>query len=443
MKILFIIPGSGDAFYCGNCFRDYLYVKALQHVGHEVTVMPLYLPLTDKSFNANTPLFFPATSYYVAQKFFPKGKMPRFLEKILSFPSILRLASSFSGTTSAKGMEQMTLSMIKGDDPNFSKEAKKLINWILQQTHPDVIHLSSSLLIGIAKAIKSQLNIPIVCSLQDEGIWIDNLEPHYAKLAWTSIHNNAHHIDRFVTTSEWYKRKIAAVADIVYPGIPTHNYYAPDYPQDPTIGFFYRMNQLNGLDILCKAFVQLKRENRVKNLRLRIGGGYSSTDKKFLKTLRKMVKPYKEFVEWCDHYRLEEHAKFYAQISAICVPITFEESVGLYVCEAFAAGRPAIAPDTGSFSEIVSNGGVLYHPNTPEALAEAIDGLFTDEGCYARCCEGAVRFSSERYEGERVGGRLAVVYSLPIDTKNSSLLSVRSSRVRINSMDSTEFMSAK
>ena len=22
MKILFIVPGSGDSFYCGNCFRD-------------------------------------------------------------------------------------------------------------------------------------------------------------------------------------------------------------------------------------------------------------------------------------------------------------------------------------------------------------------------------------------------------------------------------------
>ena len=45
MKILFIVPGSGDAFYCGNCFRDNLQVKALRDLGQEVIVMPLYLPL--------------------------------------------------------------------------------------------------------------------------------------------------------------------------------------------------------------------------------------------------------------------------------------------------------------------------------------------------------------------------------------------------------------
>ena len=45
MKILFIVPGSGDSFYCGNCFRDNLQASALRKAGHEVIVMPLYLPL--------------------------------------------------------------------------------------------------------------------------------------------------------------------------------------------------------------------------------------------------------------------------------------------------------------------------------------------------------------------------------------------------------------
>ncbi|MDR0894352.1 MAG: hypothetical protein LBN06_03490 [Prevotellaceae bacterium] len=77
MKVLFIIPGSGDSFYCGNCFRDNLQATALRKAGHEVTVMPLYLPLTQPSFRADTPLFFPATTYYVEQKFFGRRSMPR------------------------------------------------------------------------------------------------------------------------------------------------------------------------------------------------------------------------------------------------------------------------------------------------------------------------------------------------------------------------------
>ena len=64
MKILFIVPGSGDSFYCGNCFRDNLQASALRKAGHEVIVMPLYLPLRHRSFQADTPLFFPATTFY-------------------------------------------------------------------------------------------------------------------------------------------------------------------------------------------------------------------------------------------------------------------------------------------------------------------------------------------------------------------------------------------
>src|SRR5215469_16208805 len=131
MKILLVIPGSGDTFYCGNCFRDNLHAQALRNAGQDVVIMPLYLPLTDKSFRADTPLFFPATSYYVSQKYFGEGKMPPIFEKILDSPSVLRLASSFSGTTSAKGMEQMTLSMIQGNDTCFAKQAEKLIDWIV------------------------------------------------------------------------------------------------------------------------------------------------------------------------------------------------------------------------------------------------------------------------------------------------------------------------
>lgn len=89
MKILFIVPGSGDSFYCGNCFRDNLQASALRKAGHEVIVMPLYLPLRHRSFQADTPLFFPATTFYTAQKFFGKRKMPDWLKRITGSDTLL------------------------------------------------------------------------------------------------------------------------------------------------------------------------------------------------------------------------------------------------------------------------------------------------------------------------------------------------------------------
>jgi len=435
MKILSIIPGSGDVFYCGNCFRDNLHAQALRRAGQDVIIMPLYLPLTDKSFCADTPLFFPATSYYVSQKFFEDGKMPSVFEKMLDSPSILRLASSLSGTTSAKGMEQMTLSMIKGEDKNFAKQVEKLIHWIVNHDRPDVIHLSSSMLIGIAKAIKNQINVPVVCSLQDEELWLDSLEKEYTQEAWAAIRDNVSYVDRFIASSEFYKsvalNKMPEIGevDVVYPGVNIEKYQNPSTPfkgalqssvrQLPleggggaaTIGFFYRMNYENGLDILAQSFVQLKSENAIPNLKLKIGGGYTRENKHFVKNIRNILQPYMHDVIWSENYSLDEHVDFYKNISLICAPLRFNEAVGLYLCEAFAAGRPAVVPNTGSFGEITENAGLLYSPNDSKHLTEALRQLLLDAALYEKCKQNALRLSRERYNDATAAESLLKIYN--------------------------------
>ena len=59
MNIVQITPGAG-AMYCGNCFRDNALVAELRRMGHEVTMVPLYLPLTldEEDQSAHTPIFF-------------------------------------------------------------------------------------------------------------------------------------------------------------------------------------------------------------------------------------------------------------------------------------------------------------------------------------------------------------------------------------------------
>lgn len=143
MKILFILPGSGDSFYCGNCFRDNLQAMALRKAGHEVVIMPLYLPLKQASMRGAAPLFFPATTYYVEQKMFGRHKMPLWMKRLLGTDALLSMASSMSGTTSAEGMEGMTLSMIEGEGMAFEENVKELIDWVKQTEKLDVVQLSS------------------------------------------------------------------------------------------------------------------------------------------------------------------------------------------------------------------------------------------------------------------------------------------------------------
>jgi len=417
MKILLIIPGSGDKFYCSNCFRDNLLAQTLRSVGQEVVIMPLYLPLTDKSFQTDSPLFFPATSFYVSHRYFGESTMPAVFERILNSSSMLRLASSFSGTTSAKGMEQMTLSMIQGNDRHFAGQIDKLIHWITHHERPDFVHLSSSMLIGIAKAIKNSVNIPVVCSLQDEEMWIDQLDNSYAKEAWESIGQNSKYIDRFIASSEYYRSaalaKIPEIKeiDLVYPGVNIEKYKSMDYPKEPTIGYFYRMSYENGLDILAQSFVKLKSENTIPGLKLKIGGGYTRENKKFVNHIRNILQPVIHDVIWSNRYSLDEHSSFYKSISIICAPLRFNEAVGLYLCEAFAAGRPAVAPDTGSFSEIAGNAGVLYSPNDSEQLAKALRKILVDSDLYDTYKDNALLLSHERYSDAIAAENLLKIYS--------------------------------
>ena len=69
MNIVQITPGAGG-MYCGNCFRDNALVAALRRQGHEVLMVPLYLPMTldEEDQSAGTPTFFSGINVYLEQK---------------------------------------------------------------------------------------------------------------------------------------------------------------------------------------------------------------------------------------------------------------------------------------------------------------------------------------------------------------------------------------
>ena len=338
------------------------------------------------------------------------------MERITGSETMLNIASSMSGTTSAEGTEDMTLSMITGNDPAFSTHINQLTDWIKSSKTPDIIHLSSTLLIGIAKVLRQQLNIPIVCSVQDEEVWIDSLNSFHSDKAWQGIAENIGYIESFITTSEFYKniahKKIPGIKsiEVIYPGVDRKKYASTGYPEFPTIGFFYRMNKENGLNILAEAFVRLKKQNIIPHLKLKIGGGYTGKDKAFLKKIKKTLEPYREDIEICEDYNLENHAGFYNSVSVISVPLTFEEGVGLYLCEAFAAGRPAVEPATGSFPEIVGEAGILYEPNSSEALANTLLKLLNNTELYTRTAEKARELSESRYNEKVLAEKLISTY---------------------------------
>ncbi|MCG8702424.1 MAG: glycosyltransferase family 4 protein, partial [Bacteroidales bacterium] len=205
MNIIQIIPGSGGSFYCGNCLRDSKFYQTMRNSGHQMTKIPMYLPLfADEHDITNIPVFYGAVSTYLMEKYKLFRNMPRWFERLLNTKPILKIAASKAGSTRAEGLEDMTISMLLGEEGHQKHELDRMITWIDEHCKPDVIHLSNALLLGLVKPIKERLKVPVVCSLQDEDVWVDAMRPEFAAKVWNLMNEKAQYVDRFIAVSDYY-----------------------------------------------------------------------------------------------------------------------------------------------------------------------------------------------------------------------------------------------
>jgi len=85
-------------------------------------------------------------------------------------------------------------------------------------------------------------------------------------------------------------------------------------------------------------------------------------------------------IEFQHEFTTDDLKNFFKSISVLSVPVLKGEAFGLYQIEALASGVPLVQPDLGAFPEIIraSGGGVIYSPNTAEALADKMKDVLSD-----------------------------------------------------------------
>ena len=216
------------------------------------------------------------------------GKRPTWLHRLSASPALLKLASGRAAKTRAADLGEITLSMIRGEEGNQARELEQLIAFLKTQPKPDIICLSNALLAGMARRLKSELRVPIACVLQGEDTFLDALpEPHRA-FAWQTLAERCADIDLFIPPTQLFRPTACANGSscprnrvrVIYDGINLDGYETAQTPtRNPTLGYFARMCREKGLDTLGGGVHHFEgAQHRVKNLKLKVGGGCGPSD---------------------------------------------------------------------------------------------------------------------------------------------------------------------
>ncbi len=378
--------------FCGNCFRDNALVAALRGKGHDVLMVPLYLPLTldEENQSAGVPIFFNGVNVYLGQSSPFYRRAPGWIRRIVGSERVLKWAANRAGKTRAEDVGDLTVSMLNGEEGNQSRELAELLAWLKTQPKPDIVCLSNSLLLGLTRELRAGLNVPLVCLLQNEAPYIDSMPDGLRDEVWAIMAERAKDIDCFIAPSRFYADKmierLGLPADkmrVIHNGINLDGYEPAKHPPDsPALGFFSRMCRDKGLDALVDAFIALKKNNRIPNLKLSIGGGCGPGDEPFVKELRDKLhaKALLGDVDFHPNLSREEKQEFLRSLSVLSVPAQFGESFGFYVIEAMAAGVPVVQPRCASFPELIeiTGGGITYEPADRETLAATLESFLHD-----------------------------------------------------------------
>ncbi|HJU91639.1 MAG TPA: glycosyltransferase family 4 protein [Pyrinomonadaceae bacterium] len=423
MRILYLTGGAGR-MYCGSCLRDNAMATELIARGHDVMLLPVYTPtFTDEPNVSNDHVVLGGISAYLEQYVPMFRKTPRWLDRVWDSKTVLSLASRRSISVNPQMLGEMTVSVLKGENGFQRKEIDKLIEWLSAHDRPDVINLPYSLLLGMAGPLKRALNVPILCTLQGEDLFLDNLQEPYRSESLNLIRDQIEYVDSFLAVSQYYADFMPGYLGIprekmrVVPlGINPHGFELRESRRSGpfTVGFFARIAPEKGLHVLADAYRIMRESGELPEARLEAAGYMAADAKPYLDSIQKRLREAGLDGEF--HYRgvLDRADKiaFLRKLDVMSVPATYDEPKGVSLLEAMACGVPLVQPRRGSFTEIVENtgGGLLVQPDDPRSLAEGILKIVKDKRLAEELSANGFRGVREQYTAVNMADRVLEAY---------------------------------
>ncbi len=438
MKIVHLLAGAGP-MYCGSCIHGNTLAAGLRKAGADVILAPVYTPLrTDEENVSIDRLAMGGINVYLDAACRWWRWMPALVRRQLDRPWLVSWAARRGSSTRPEQLGRLAVAMLCGEDGPLKNDIQELIDWLQAEVRPDIVHLSNVMLAELARPLGKQLGVPVIATLSGEDNFLDKLPAPYGAQAWAELRARAADLAGLVAMCGYYADYMAEYLavprekiDVIRPGLNLEGFggeaegrgtraagrrraEGAEKERPKTIGFLSRICADKGLHLLVETLHAMSEAGTLPPCRLRVAGYLDRPDRAYLDEIRRRV------AAWGMADRFEyagelDHAgkiAFLESLDVLCLPSVIRESKGLPVLEAWASGVPAVLPDHGAFSEMVADtgGGLLYDPHRPEALAEALGRMLSDDAFVAECGRLAQRAVHERYTSQRESGEMLALY---------------------------------
>ncbi len=393
MRLAYITAGAAG-MYCGSCIHDNALAAALVRRDADVALIPTYTPLrTDEENVSLDRVFYGGVNIFLQQQWSFFRRTHRFFDRVLDSPLLIRTLARFGSSTNARTLGPLTVSILAGEEGNQQKELTRLVAYLQRDFKPDLIELTNAMFVGMARQLKAQLGIPVLCALQGEDLFLDGLPDPYKTQALNTLRQRAEDIDAFIAPCAYYQEYMAEYLQVprtkihVVPlglNLTGHGQVPPPPADGPyKIGYLARICPEKGFHLLVEAFQQLKEQPEFASLRLEAAGYLSTYDKPYLAEQVQKIRRWGLADSFTYHGEVDrrEKIRLLSSFHVFSVPSIYADPKGLSVLEALANGIPVIQPNHGAFPELIAatGGGLLVEPHSPVALANQLAALLRDE----------------------------------------------------------------
>jgi len=390
MKIC-VITAGGAGMFCGSCMQDNTLVRSLRAAGADALLLPTYTPVrVDEENVSDQRVFMGGINVYLDSKLPGWRYLPAVLKRWLDRPGVVRLLSRFSSSTSAAQLGPLTVDLLNGEPGPQKSEIAELVRYLAEDLRPEVIIFSNTLLSGVVPSLRKQWKGTLICMIQGDDVFIEDLPEPWKTRALELIRRNCSDFDLFLTHSEYYAEFMSQ-----YLALPKSRFRrvqlaieaAPDAGQpiadtgpqtaSVTVGYFARICPEKGIFSFLDAAEAVLPHR--PEMRMVIAGFLPRQhEKRFRKRYLEVVQKVGERLHWAGSPPdRKEKFQLLKSFDWLCVPTEYREPKGLYVMEAALVGVPSLLPAHGAFPERIRalQAGALYDPATPQALQTALKKL--------------------------------------------------------------------